>query len=106
MKAFITILFFLSLIFSVEDSNKSLDQSDNPHTENILLNDNDSDIPDYIDSDKILCKGKGFRVARCINSQLKKGKCLALAKEGKKVYVIEIDCNKMREEASSDNSIE
>lgn len=57
----------------------------------------DDTIPDDLDPSKILCKGKGLRVAKCISSQLKTGKCLGILKEGNQVYVVEIDCSQVKE---------
>ena len=68
------------------------------HSQAFTLDTKDAsdDIPEYLDRDKILCQGKGFKVARCINSKLDTERCLALTKKGKKVYVIEIDCEHMK----------
>ena len=57
----------------------------------------DDSVPEYMDESKILCKGKGLRVAKCISSQLKTGKCLGILKEGNRVYVVEIDCDEVKE---------
>ena len=57
----------------------------------------DESIPEYLDAEKVLCKGKGLKVARCISEQLKTGICLGILKEGKKVYVVEISCDEVKE---------
>ena len=49
-----------------------------------------------------MCKGKGIRVARCISSQLKTGKCLGILKDGNQVYVVEIDCEEVKEPPKED----
>jgi hypothetical protein len=57
-----------------------------------------SEIPEYLDESRILCKGKGLKVARCISSQLKTGKCLGILKEGNQVFVVEIDCDNVKDQ--------
>jgi hypothetical protein len=54
-------------------------------------------IPAYLDEDKILCRGKGLKVARCISNQLKNGICLGIIKDQKKVYAVEIPCDSVKE---------
>lgn len=56
----------------------------------------DEEIPDYLEPGKILCNGKGIRVANCISKQLKKGICLGIIKHGKRVYAVEIPCNDIK----------
>lgn len=63
-------------------------------------------IPDYLDPDKVLCKGKGLKVGRCISNQLKKGICLGIIKHEKRIYAIEIPCNNIKEENSDSTSYE
>lgn len=59
--------------------------------------DTKSETPTYLDASKVLCQGKGIKVARCISEQLKTGICLGIIKEGKEVFVLEIDCNEVKE---------
>ena len=69
------------------------------------LNFNSEDqIPEYMDASKILCNGKGLKVARCISNQLKKGICLGIIKEGKTVYVVEVDCANVKKSPAVDST--
>ncbi len=60
------------------------------------MSDDDGDIPEYLDPEKILCNGKGIRVANCISRQLKNGICLGIIKHEKRVYAIEIPCDNIK----------
>ncbi len=60
--------------------------------------DDEGEIPDYLNPDDILCNGKGLKVGRCISKQLKKGICLGIIKHEKRVYAIEIPCETVKKE--------
>ncbi|MFT6809566.1 MAG: hypothetical protein ACJA01_002804 [Saprospiraceae bacterium] len=61
-----------------------------------FMSDDDGNIPAYLDPDKILCNGKGIRVANCISRQLQSGICLGIIKHHKRVYAIEIPCDNIK----------
>ena len=57
----------------------------------------DGDIPDYLDQEKVLCNGKGLKVAKCISNQLKRGICLGIIKHEKRVFAVEIPCESVKQ---------
>ena len=71
-----------------------------------ILSLSSEELPHNLDETKILCKGKGLKVARCISNQLKRGICLGIVKGGKDVYVVEIDCVNLNEEEDHEDKTE
>jgi len=63
-----------------------------------LLADHEASPPLNLEESRILCRGRGMKVAKCINDQLKTGNCLGIVKEGRDVFVVQIECEDMREE--------
>ena len=61
-----------------------------------FMSDDEGDIPVYLDPERILCNGKGIRVANCISRQLKNGICLGIIKHEKRVFAIEIPCDDIK----------
>ncbi len=55
--------------------------------------DEERELPDYVDSNAVLCYGKGLRVGRCISKQLEKDICVGLIKYNMRVIAVEVECD-------------
>ena len=61
--------------------------------------DEERELPDYVNSEAVLCYGKGLRVGRCISKQLESDICVGLIKYNMRVIAIEVECDVLHKDS-------